>query len=183
MTKTKILFFIAGPVATDADKAAASALESKTVQVVFRNASAIGDDDAVETAQGLAGCVPAIYKKRMPAVRVYGAETPAPKPATPPPVVSAPVAPAPALPPVVATTPAADVPPVSIPTPAPAPVPAPDAPPATPPPVAGMTREEIDAGAPNATAAQLREALTELKIPFKSNASKAVLLQLFLSRP
>lgn len=45
------------------------------------------------------------------------------------------------------------------------------------------TRAEQDEGAKTATAAQLREALTSVGIAWKTNNSKAELLELWLNRP
>lgn len=167
--KSKVLFFIVGPVPTEADKAAAAAIENKTIRVMFRNASAIGDGDAVESCDGLAGKIPALYRSRLPDVKVYGEDSAPAKPAVPAPVsVPTPAAPAP----VVATIPAAPVVPASESTPTPAPQP--DA--------AAQQRAAEDEGAKNATAAQLKEALKGLGIKFASNANKAELLALFLNR-
>ena len=161
MKKTRILFFLAGPVATADETAKAAALVSQTQNVVYRNASAVGEGDAVEIADGYAGKVPAIYRGRAPIVdEALPVETPAPAP-----VVAtqeaAPTNPPEFVPPAAAATAAAQ----------------PDAEAAK-----AAQRAAEDEGAKNATAAQLKAALDQLGIKYAKNASKADLLALFLNR-
>lgn len=170
--KSRILFFIAGPVPSKDETAKASALESASAVVLFRNASACGDGDAVEVADGYAGLVPAVYRGRAPIVDEALPELPAaPAPLAP----SAPVAvsPAPAAPVVATATAAPSNPPDFVPPAVVGEGAAPDA---------AAQRAAEDEGAKNATAAQLKAALSQLGIQFKSNASKAELLALFLNR-
>jgi hypothetical protein len=47
----------------------------------------------------------------------------------------------------------------------------------------GQIRSEQDEGAKGATSAQLRVALDQLGIPYRSNAPKALLLATYLARP
>lgn len=81
--KSKVLFFIAGPVPSAAEISAAASIEDKATKVVFRNASAIGDGDSVENADGLAGVIPDFYKVKLPDAKVYAAGTKKAAPAAP----------------------------------------------------------------------------------------------------
>jgi hypothetical protein len=94
--KRRVLFFIAGPVPTEAELAAAEQLGTK----MFRNAAQVTKDDAVEKCDAVAGAVPPSYAKlprvEVPAVAVAPApETPAntqsEAPADPAPAAPAPV--------------------------------------------------------------------------------------------
>lgn len=168
--KSRILFFIAGPVPSKDEAAKAARLESASAVVLFRNASACGEGDAVEVADGYAGIVPTVYRGRAPIVDEALPELPA-TPAPLAPAASVPASPAPAAP-VVATGDAAPSNPPDFVPPAVAAA-APDA---------TAQRAAEDEGAKNATAAQLKAALSQLGIQFKANASKAELLALFLNR-
>ena len=64
MKLAKILFFIAGALPTKDDYEQASKLKAT---VVFRNASQVPNEShALEKCDGVAGAVPAIYKKAFP---------------------------------------------------------------------------------------------------------------------
>lgn len=58
---TKVLFFIAGPVATAEEEAEAEAMMNGRTHVCFRNASRISKDEALEAFDLVAGCAPARY--------------------------------------------------------------------------------------------------------------------------
>lgn len=58
--KIKVLFFIAGMKATDAEDAAMNKFTNRHV-VCVRNASMIGDNDGIEDFDEVAGEVPAVY--------------------------------------------------------------------------------------------------------------------------
>lgn len=58
--KIKVLFFIAGMRATDAEDAAMNKFSNRHV-VCIRNAQYVGDNDAIEDFDEVAGEVPAIY--------------------------------------------------------------------------------------------------------------------------
>ncbi len=64
LKRAKILFFIAGCAPSMADFKEANEL---TAEVVFRNASAVpSEPHALETCDGVAGCVPEIYAAAFP---------------------------------------------------------------------------------------------------------------------
>lgn len=60
MKQARILFFIIGPVPTAEDVAKAGEIGA---QVIFRNASAVGEYDKPEDCDGVEGAVPEAYKK------------------------------------------------------------------------------------------------------------------------
>lgn len=65
--KTVILYFIAGMLPTDKDRAEAAKLEGSNALVKFRNASAVpSEPHALEVCDGVAGAVPKIYAEKFP---------------------------------------------------------------------------------------------------------------------
>lgn len=59
--KIKVIFFIAGTIATDEENDAIDQFSARH-QICIRNASMIGDKDAIENFDIVAGCVPATYE-------------------------------------------------------------------------------------------------------------------------
>lgn len=194
--KSRILFFILGPVPT-----AAQIEHAEKIGAVFRNAASCGETDTAETCDAVCGAVPPHYL-----VERKGQKAPVPKvidiptqlidrPAVKTAVINAAkvAQDAAAAAKAKAAAIAAQTPPPVAPVATPEPVTAPSE--ATPPPVTDETpppvvdpalaerRAQEDAGAKGATASQLKEALTQLGIKFASNTPKAELLALYLARP
>ncbi len=71
MANKKVLYFISGPVPTDAERKAARNCLDLEVNVYFRNASG-ALSDTVEKADAFAGAVPANYKAQYPKVPILG---------------------------------------------------------------------------------------------------------------
>lgn len=175
----KVLFFIMDCVPTKTERKQAEVLASATRKVSFRNVKSMGPDDATEQAEFFVGAVPASYlaehkkaiRLELPAIDADGNPVSAPAAlAEVPAAVPAPVAPS------VATgteETAALTPPAAT---------LEVLPPTADEQIAIDRRAQEDAGAQTATVAQLKQALTDLGIAFKTNTAKADLLALYLAR-
>lgn len=183
--RPRVLFFILSTVPTAAQMEAAEKLGA-----VFRNAASCGETDTAEVCDAVCGAVPPHYlverkgqKHAVPQVITIDEvliDRPAPRTAA---IVAAKVAAdakaaaalkAQKVTPVVVATPetltgtgeGTALPPVTERTPE-----------------QQAQRDAEDTGAKSATAAQLKEALTQLNIPFASNTPKPALLAAYLARP
>ena len=78
----KVIFFISGPAPTEADLTAVDGLLKPRTNIVFRNASQIGDTDCLEKCDAVAGAVPSRYAAwpREDAAKAVTAMTPPPPP-------------------------------------------------------------------------------------------------------
>lgn len=150
-TKRKILFFISGPVPTEAQEQLANELANTKTTVCFRNGLQVSSDDSLEKCDAVAGDVPARYR------------TPRHKDEVLPPMVEE------------LTLPGLGAPDTSVPDSSAAAAPSAPVASAEAAPTAPSVAELSD----SVTVAQLKAALTERGIEFPKAANKAALLALY----